>query len=641
MNAVVSRGGHLLVVALAVSAFLAAPAPARAAGLSVDAFAPVLVQHEGRVKPLDTFARNYLLMSAQRSSLDGSSALAWLVDLMVHPSEGAQRPIFKIRTQEVLDTLRMTADPSGLYSLSALITGIRGQLQALNALYDKDRKDRTPVEARLVDIYLAAQQIIDLQQSFTGLRRVLEVDDPELAAALGVAPGAHVSYRALNTQRELLGRLLQASAAAPDSPGHLALMGVAQQFAAIDEDKRASLLAIIPPTGNPNDTRWRTAWDIIANGGTDWQQALLVELEEAVAALDADDAAGFDQHVAAFDTAVRAHVGDEVMSASVARLEVTYNRADLFTLSVVLYILAFLLLALSWLGWKKKWLRWGATGALTVGVALHLAGVVMRVIIMERPPVSNLYESVVFVGLIGAMAGLWLEWGRRNGVGVLVGVIAGATLQFMGFSYASEGDTMGMLVAVLDSNFWLATHVLTITIGYGAVVVAGVVGHIYLVQRIMRPGDQARLQATIRNGVGLTLVALFFAVLGTILGGIWADQSWGRFWGWDPKENGALLICLWLLILLHGRLSHIITDLGFAVGLVLANLTVAAAWFGVNLLSVGLHSYGFSNSMATGLLLFCGAEIIFGVGAYVIVKTRERRGVPPDIAPNGPPSKLA
>ena len=631
------RPTRVLAAALAALALLA-PGAASAADPApdVDAFAPLLVQHEGRIKPLDTFARHYLLMSAQRNTLDGKSALSWLIDLAVHPVEGAARPVFKIRTQEVLDSLGITANADGHYSLAVLVDGIRTNLQALNALYDKDPKERSPVEARLVDLYMAAQQVIDLQQSFSCLHRVLEVQDPDLAAALGVTPGSRVSYRALSRERARFAKMLEVTGLDPESPRHRALLGLAQHFQHIDQDKRSSLVAIIPPTGDAGESRWRSPWDLATNGGADWQMALLVQLEDAIAAYDASDVGGFAQHIGAFESGVRAHIGDTVMSESVAQLEVTYNRADLFKWSLILYILAFILLGFSWLGYQQKRLRIGAGTALALGFVLHVAGVVMRTIIMERPPVTNLYESVVFVGLIGALVGLWIEWRRRDGIGILAGVIAGASMHFMGFSYASEGDTMGMLVAVLDSNFWLATHVLTITIGYGAVVVAAVFGHVYLIQRILRPGDQAKLNATIRNGVGLALVALFFAVLGTILGGIWADQSWGRFWGWDPKENGALLICLWLLILLHGRLSNIIRDLGFAVGLVLANITVAAAWFGVNLLSVGLHSYGFSNSMAFGLLLFCGGELVFGVGAYFIIKARERNGVRSDDAPRGP-----
>jgi ABC-type transport system involved in cytochrome c biogenesis permease subunit len=122
---------------------------------------------------------------------------------------------------------------------------------------------------------------------------------------------------------------------------------------------------------------------------------------------------------------------------------------------------------------------------------------------------------------------------------------------------------------------------------------------------------------------GATLYSLFFTVLGTILGGIWADQSWGRFWGWDPKENGAMLICLMLLFVLHGRLAGYFTPKLYAAGLVMTGIVVSLAWFGVNLLNVGLHSYGFTDSIAYNLLAFGVIEIIFaGVFLYLTYKPK-------------------
>ena len=117
-------------------------------------------------------------------------------------------------------------------------------------------------------------------------------------------------------------------------------------------------------------------------------------------------------------------------------------------------------------------------------------------------------------------------------------------------------------------------------------------------------------------------MGLLFTTLGTILGGIWADQSWGRFWGWDPKENGALLIVPWLLMLLHGRIGGLVKPLGFSSGLVLGNITVALAWFGVNLLAVGLHNYGFTKAIAVNLTIFCVAEAIFALIGYVWASMR-------------------
>ena len=194
-------------------------------------------------------------------------------------------------------------------------------------------------------------------------------------------------------------------------------------------------------------------------------------------------------------------------------------------------------------------------------------------------------------------------------------------MHFIGLKYAADGDTLGMLVAVLNSNFWLATHVTTITIGYGVSLVAGLMAHLYLIFSIINP-DKEKLNKIFNNTYGLTLMALFFTLFGTILGGIWADQSWGRFWGWDPKENGALLIVLWHLMMLHLRISGMVQQLGYAFGVSLVNIVVAIAWFGVNLLNVGLHSYGFTDNVATYLFAFILFEILLTSSLFALGKKK-------------------
>ena len=146
-----------------------------------------------------------------------------------------------------------------------------------------------------------------------------------------------------------------------------------------------------------------------------------------------------------------------------------------------------------------------------------------------------------------------------------------------------------MLVAVLNSNFWLATHVTTITTGYGRSLFAGLIGHIYLIQSIRFPSEKMYLKSIYANMYGVTIFALFFTLFGTILGGIWADQSWGRFWGWDPKENGALLIVMWHLMVLHLRISGLAKPLDLAFFASLVNIIVVLAWFGVGRLTYSYH----------------------------------------------------
>ena len=242
---------------------------------------------------------------------------------------------------------------------------------------------------------------------------------------------------------------------------------------------------------------------------------------------------------------------------------------------------------------------------------------------MGRPPVSNLYETFIFVSAISVIAGIIIELVNKRWVGICVASVCGFVFLMLSGKFAAEGDTMQMLVAVLNSNFWLGTHVLSITVGYAGVCVAGLVGHLYILQRIRYPKDKAALESTYRNMIGALGFGLMMSFLGTMLGGIWADESWGRFWGWDPKENGALLIVLWCAILFHARLGRFITPLGAAAGCVLGIVVVMWAWFGVNLLNVGLHSYGFTSGIATGLLAYVIGEVVFLAICVPMAKKRE------------------
>jgi ABC-type transport system involved in cytochrome c biogenesis permease subunit len=193
------------------------------------------------------------------------------------------------------------------------------------------------------------------------------------------------------------------------------------------------------------------------------------------------------------------------------------------------------------------------------------------------------------------------------------------------------GDTMEMMWAVLDSNFWLATHVVTVTIGYSTTFLAGFLGIAYVVVHLLirslgsdnRFG--AKLASTERQTsktigsmiFGVTCFSLFFSLVGTVLGGIWADQSWGRFWGWDAKENGALLIVIWNAIILHARWAATARIRGISCMAIFGNVVTAWSWFGTNMLGVGLHTYGFMDKAFNPLMFFVGSQLLLICLAYL------------------------
>jgi cytochrome c biogenesis factor len=118
---------------------------------------------------------------------------------------------------------------------------------------------------------------------------------------------------------------------------------------------------------------------------------------------------------------------------------------------------------------------------------------------------------------------------------------------------------------------------------------------------------------------GIVCFATLFSFTGTVLGGIWADQSWGRFWGWDPKENGALLIVLWNAMILHARWGGLVRERGLMNLAIFGNIVTSFSWFGVNLLEIGLHSYGFTDSGAEYLMNFVTCQLVLlGDGMLVV-----------------------
>jgi ABC-type transport system involved in cytochrome c biogenesis permease subunit len=224
--------------------------------------------------------------------------------------------------------------------------------------------------------------------------------------------------------------------------------------------------------------------------------------------------------------------------------------------------------------------------------------------------VTNLYSSAIFIGWAAVLLGLVLEKFNKDGIGLMVAALVGFTTQIIAHNLALGGDTMEMMRAVLDTNFWLATHVVTITLGYSAMFIAGALAIIYILRGVFTTSlTKGTADALGKMVYGIICFATLFSFVGTVLGGIWADQSWGRFWGWDPKENGALLIVLWCAVILHARWGGLVRSRGLMNMALVGNIITSFSWFGVNMLGIGLHSYGFMDSAFKWLVLFIATQV--------------------------------
>jgi len=503
------------------------------------------LQDEGRIKPLDTFARNHLLAFYGKRSIKemNLSATDWVLNLILDPQNGKEQKIFNIRNPEVVSSIYLDWSTEHKYSFNEILPGLSNQAVLINMINQKPNANRTVFEKQLLELNNNALRFEE------------------------------ISY--------------------------------------------LKAMKLLPPDEISKTDEWSSPLEFIVNGRSPepHQDEILNALQQYLAGRLAGQEASMQSAMANYKAALLMVPG-ELFDITVLKKETWMNRVNLFYTSVGLYLFAFILLGLSWMI-KPLLMKRVSYALLILGFLFHAYGIYLRMHIMGRPPVSTLYESVIFVAFIVILFAIILEYFRRDGLGIFVGTVSGSIFHYIGFGYASDGDTLGILVAVLNSNFWLATHVTTITMGYGASLVAGFIGHLYLVQAIRQPKNKSNLKSIFNNLFGITLIALFFTLFGTILGGIWADQSWGRFWGWDPKENGALLIVLWQLMMVHMRLSGLAKPAEFALGMALNNIIVALAWFGVNLLQVGLHSYGFDDGVARNLFIFIALELIIGFGTYL------------------------
>ncbi|NJK93506.1 MAG: cytochrome c biogenesis protein CcsA [Blastochloris sp.] len=300
-------------------------------------------------------------------------------------------------------------------------------------------------------------------------------------------------------------------------------------------------------------------------------------------------------------------------------IEVFYNRSDFFELSTLIYGLALLLLVIQHIKPLSPWLNYSAYALAILGFLLNIAAITLRCIIAQRPPVTNMYESVIWVAFGVIAFGLIFLWKYKSSFYLLAALPAAIfSLLLVHQLPIAMPPRLDPLVPVLRSNFWLTIHVLTITLSYSAFLLAWAFAHIILFRVIRNPKDSAREDHGLHFWLYRVLqIGILLLAVGTILGGVWANYSWGRFWGWDPKETWALIALLSYIFALHGRLAGWWGKFGLAVASIVCFMSVIMAWYGVNfVLGVGLHSYGFGlggEEYVIGFLLLDAAFLAIAI----------------------------
>ncbi len=555
----------LAAAAAVVAVAVAAAPPGKVRGFDLEAFGRLPVLEGGRIKPIDSVARNALLMlrGKQGFPFQGRSVGPdeWLLDATLRPDVADTQPVFVIDDPEVLGLLGVQQGSSRYYPFTVLAPHLDDIQRQASVAQGLDAKDRTRFQGAVLNLF----------------ERI------------------YVYYRLRNTLQVTGGPGLAGEIAARGTPG------AAERERALAE--LGYFRPLLPAPGQPAD-RWRTVGEALRGRGDD---PALDAWARIAGAWSAQDPTAFGAAVAEAAAMAEARQPAAVRQGGD---ELVFNRAQPFYLGMVLYVLALLVLFASWL-WRPAVLQPTAFALLLVGAAVHTAGLASRILLQGRPPVTNLYSSAVFVGWGAVVLAIVLERMYRRGFGTAVAAASGFASLLVAHHLTGDGDTMEMMRAVLDSNFWLATHVVTITIGYSGTFLAGAIAIGYTLRRHLAPRlDPSTGKALTAMAYGIICFALFFSFVGTVLGGIWADQSWGRFWGWDPKENGALLIVLWNAIILHARWAGFVREKGIMAMAIFGNVITSLSWFGVNMLGVGLHSYGFMDKAFYALAAFIGTQLV-------------------------------
>jgi ABC-type transport system involved in cytochrome c biogenesis permease subunit len=572
---------------------LRAPKPVR--GFDLNAFGRLPVLHNGRVKPIDSIARNSLLMLRGKQTVrqDGRTVKAseWFLDLSADPLKADKYKVFVINDPDVLGLIGIQQTKDKYYSFETLLPhGEKIRMQGVQA---------SRVEAQQRSRFQAA--VVNLDERMTMYQRLkysVRMSDEEdfqadlSAYEIAIAQGmeafhSHQKPGAKGFDTEALTRL--------------GLFFRRYRFLS----EVGYFKAVPPPPGAGADD-WRNMGEALLESMREGRVLPAVRsYADILGAYKSGDKEAFNRSVAVYGGTVGAAYP---RVSRLARYETVFNRVEPFYQGMILYVMVFLLIFVSWL-YRPKEFRETAFRLLLVAFAVHTVGLAARMWLQGRPPVTNLYSSAVFVGWGAVFLGVILERIHRRGIASLVSGLVGFCTLIVAHHLSMSGDTMEMMQAVLDSNYWLGTHVVTITIGYSSTFVAGMLGHVFIFRRLVGKLDKPTSKALTQMTYGIICFCLLFSFVGTILGGIWADQSWGRFWGWDPKENGALLLVLWHSIVLHARLGGYARDRGIAVMAVFGNIICSLAWFGVNMLGIGLHTYGFMDKAVYWLMAFIASQL--------------------------------
>ena len=571
-------------------------------------FGKLPIVFNGRLKPMDSLARNSLLQLREKQTLNTEpwkgwnenpkiiSANEWLADVMMNPAVADAWPVFRVDNPELITFLKLPERNTAQqqdgkhYSWNQIAPSfdlLNKENERIQKIESAERNAYEHAVSKVFERLLLYEQLKNTIEPQDAQNWKSELDDYENLIPSGVA-----AVHAQQTGQKYDQTVFNAFAA---------------ELQGLDDMSQLGAPLIVPPQNSLGD--WQRVGTVLLNAAKGEKIPPAIEDYATMAdAFKSGNVVGFNSALSDYHSSL---VPNFSRTLAKSRAEVFFNQMQPFYNAMVIYILAGLLAIFSWFNLSET-LRRSAVWLIGLAFFIHTTGLIYRMVLEGRPPVTNLYSSAIFIGWGAVILGLILEKFHKNGIGAVVSAGMGFITLIIAQNLALDGDTMEMMRAVLDTNFWLATHVVAVTTGYASTFVAGFLGLIYIVRGVFtKTLDEATAKSLARMIYGIVCFATLFSFVGTVLGGIWADQSWGRFWGWDPKENGALIIVLWNALILHLRWGGMIRERGLAVCAVGGNIVTSWSWFGVNMLGIGLHSYGFTDAAFKWLMLFVASQLGF------------------------------
>lgn len=560
--------------------------------MDITRFGQLPVAHLGRIKPLDTLARTTLraltINSESAKTADGKQrvpAVQWLLEVMSGSDVSLNMPIIRIDSKEVRRIFDLPDRKGFAYAVKELQPKIGDFEKQAEAAQKTPEEKRTVEQRRVLELDERLKLYITIVRAFSPPELPPLPSEDQLKANPSAIQQYMADFKSALSAASRAMTAMKAPRVIPLSMGENTPPEDAWQPYPI----AYALATIMRDSGQTPDEK-TTAFNSI------------------ISAYHRQDSAEFNSAVAKYE-ALLERSQPPLWNPEKVENEAYFNHVSPFFVAMILYLFAFLAGVFGWL-FRYRPLNWAAFTLVLLTFLFHTVALCVRIYISGRPPVTNLYSSAVFIGWGAVLFGLVVEAIFRLGIGNIVAAASGFATLIIAYFLASGGDTITVLQAVLDTQFWLALHVTCITLGYAATYMAGLFGMLYVLAGFATPLlDRGMRKEVGRIVYGITCFAILFSFFGTVLGGLWADDSWGRFWGWDPKENGALIIVLWNALILHARWDKMIADRGLSVLAIGGNIVTSWSWFGVNQLGIGLHSYGFTSGVALALALFITSQL--------------------------------